>query len=186
MDPQAQAGRLERFRDYLRLLARLQLDPRLRGKIDPSNVVQQTFLQAHRVWHQFRGRGDAELAGWLRQILARNLAHAVRDFGRARRDVGLERSLEAALESSSLRLEAWLVTDQPSPSEQADRNEQLLRLAEALEDLPDAQQHALVLHYWQGQPVAEVARRLGRSPAAVAGLLKRGLRRLRGRLKDRE
>jgi len=186
MDPQAQAERLERFRDYLRLLARLQLDPRLRGKIDPSDVVQQTFLQAHRAWRQFRGRGDAELAAWLRQILAHNLAHAVRDFGRARRDVGLERSLEVALESSSLRLEAWLVTDQPSPSEQADRNEQLLRLAEALADLPDAQQQALVLHYWQGQPVAEVARRLGRSPAAVAGLLKRGLRRLRGRLKDRE
>jgi RNA polymerase sigma-70 factor (ECF subfamily) len=94
---------LERYRAYLRLLARMLLDPRLQSKLDPSDVVQQTLLQAHQARNDFRGRSEAELAAWLRQILARNLAHAVRDLGRAKRDIGRERSLEAALDASSAR-----------------------------------------------------------------------------------
>lgn len=182
MAPRSPAERLESMRSYLRLLARLQLDPRLQGKLDPSDLVQQTFLQAHQAWQQFRGATEAELAGWLRQILARILAHAIRDLGRAKRDVALERSLEAALGASSARLESWLAGEQPSPSEHADRNEQVVRLAAALESLPDAQREALVLHYWQGRSVAEIGLQLGRSPDAVAGLLKRGIKQLRGRL----
>jgi RNA polymerase sigma-70 factor, ECF subfamily len=182
LDPQ----KLERYRAYLRLLARLHLDPRLQGKLDPSDVVQQTLLQAYRALDQFRGHSDGELAAWLRQILARNLAHAVRDLGRAKRDVGLERSLEAAVDASSLRLEAWLAAEQSSPSQRAERNEQLLRLAEALTTLPEAQREAVVLHYWQGQSLAEIGTRLGRTPAAVAGLLHRGLKQLRGLLQEAE
>ena len=170
---------LERFRAYLRLLARLHLDERLRGKLDPSDVVQQTLLQAYQALHQLRGRSDGELAAWLRQILARNLALAVRDFARAKRDVARERSLEAALAESSSRLDAWLAAEQSSPSQRAERNEEALRLAEALEHLPEAQREALVLQHWQGWSLAEIGERLGRSPEAVAGLLKRGLKQLR-------
>src|SRR5262245_31447323 len=90
MDPVAGAETLERYRAYLRLLARLHLDRRLQGKLDPSDVVQQTFLQAYRALDQFRGRTEAELAAWLRQILAHNLAHAARDLGRDKRDVARE------------------------------------------------------------------------------------------------
>src|SRR6266536_1563522 len=97
---------LERYRAYLRVLARLHLDPQLRGKLDPSDVVQQVLLQAFQGLSQFRGQSEGELAAWLRQILARCLANAARDFGRDKRDVGLERSLEAALTASSARLEA--------------------------------------------------------------------------------
>jgi RNA polymerase sigma-70 factor, ECF subfamily len=177
---------LERYRAYLRLLARLHLDERLRGKLDPSDVVQQTLLQAHQARGQFRGSGDGALAAWLRQILARNLAHAVRDLGREKRDVGRERSLEQALDASSSRLEAWLAAEQSSPSQRAQRNEQLLRLAQALADLPEAQREAVVLHYWQGQSLAEIGDQLGRTPAAVAGLLHRGLKQLRCLLQESE
>jgi RNA polymerase sigma-70 factor (ECF subfamily) len=180
------AGTLERFRAYLRLLARLQLDPRLKGKLDPSDVVQQTLLHALQGLDQFRGHNDAEMAVWLRQILAHYLANAVRDLGRVKRDIARERSLEAALEQSSARLESWLAASQSSPSQQAQRNEQLLRLAEALTALPEAQREALTLHHLQNWTLEEVGEHLGRSPAAVAGLIKRGLKELRLQLQERE
>lgn len=178
------AETLERFRAYLHLLARLHLDPRLRGKVEASDLVQQTFLQAYQAWGQFRGQTEAELGAWLRQILARNLQHASRDFGRTKRDLAREISLEAELDASSSRLEGWLAADQSSPSCRADRNEQALRLADALVGLPEAQREALILHYWQDQPVSAIALQLGKSTTAVAGLLKRGLQQLRRRLSE--
>jgi RNA polymerase sigma-70 factor (ECF subfamily) len=188
MDPPAAADglRLERFRAYLRLVARLHLDPRLQGKLDPSDVVQQTLLQAHQALKQFRGQTSGELAAWLRQIMARNLAHAVRDLGRDKRDVARERSLEAALAQSSARLEGWLAAEQSSPSERAEGNEQALRLAEALQELPEAQREALVLQHWQGWSLTEIGAHLGRSVEAVAGLIKRGLKQLRLLLQERD
>jgi RNA polymerase sigma-70 factor (ECF subfamily) len=182
MDPEVGAEKLERFRAYLHLLARLHMDPRLRGKLDPSDVVQQTFLQAHRALGQFRGQNEAELAAWLRRILAHSLTHAARDAGRAKRDLARERSLGEALDASSARLVSWLAADQSSPSQKADHNEQCLRLADALAELPEAQQEAVVLHNWQNWTVADIGRHLGKSPMAVAGLLKRGLKQLRTRL----
>src|SRR5437868_1228086 len=82
----AEGDKLERFRAYLHLLARLHLDPRLQGKLDASDLVQQTMLQAYQALGQYRGQSSPELAAWLRQILARNLAMAMRDFARAKRD----------------------------------------------------------------------------------------------------
>ena len=170
---------LEGFREYLLLLARLQLDPRWQAKVDPSDIVQQTLLQAHEARDQFRGQNAAERAAWLRQILARVLSNTVRDLGRAKRDAGRERSLEVALEQSSARLEAWLAADQSSPSESVERHEQLLRLAEALAELPHDQREAVTLHHLQGWSLAELAKHLDRSESAVAGLLHRGFKKLR-------
>src|SRR5438105_8184146 len=128
---------LERFRDYLLLLARSQLDRDLQAKLDPSDVVQQTLLKAHQNWNQFRGSSDAELAAWLRSILARQVADVVRKYDPWRG--GREQSLEAALEQSSARLESWLGAESLTPSERFERQEQLLRLADALAGLPDDQ-----------------------------------------------
>ena len=175
---------LERCREYLCLLARLQLSPRLRGKLDASDVVQQTLLKAYEKKDQFRGRSNAELIAWLRQILANHLAQAARTFGAEARDLAREHSLEANLEDSSARLESWLAADQSSPSQRVLRDEQLLRLAQALAELPTDQRLAVELHHLQGYPVAEVGRQMGRSRAAVVGLLFRGLKKLRQLLDD--
>jgi RNA polymerase sigma-70 factor (ECF subfamily) len=177
---------LERFRGYLRLLARMQLDPRLQAKLDPSDLVQETLLQALQLLDRFQHRSDAELAAWLRQILAHKLAHAVRDLGRTKRDVGRECSLEAALEQSSARLEAWLVAEQSSPSQQAQRKEQVFRLADALGRLPEAQREALTRRYLQSWSLEDIGQHLGRSPTAVVGLIKRGLKQLRLLLHESE
>jgi RNA polymerase sigma-70 factor (ECF subfamily) len=176
----------DRFRSYLRLLAKMQLDDRLRRKMDPSDVVQKTMLQAHRALGEFRGNTDAERAAWLRQILVRNLAHAVRDFGRDKRNINRERFLDEAVNASSARLEAWLAAEHSSPSQKAQRNEDVLQLCEALEQLPESQREAVQLHYWEGCKLAEIAERMNRTPAAVAGLLKRGLRKLRELMREAE
>jgi RNA polymerase sigma-70 factor (ECF subfamily) len=175
---------LERSRDYLRLLARLHLDPRLRGKLDPSDIVQQTLLNAHENFAQFRGQSEAELAGWLRQILANNLAGACRRFGVKARDVNRERSLESSLEESSARLGTSLAADQSSPSQQIVRHELSLRLASCLARLPDDQRQAIEMHHLQGLSVTEVSEQLERSRSAVAGLLFRGLKKLREHLDE--
>ena len=141
---------LEKFRDYLLLLARLHLGERLKAKLDPSDVVQQTLLEAHQKQAQFRGTSDAELAAWLRQMLACTIADALRAFDRAKRDVAKERELAAALEHSSSRLEAWLAADQSSPSQRAARQEELLQLAEALAQLPEDQRRAVYGKHLKG------------------------------------
>jgi RNA polymerase sigma-70 factor (ECF subfamily) len=175
---------LEQYREYLRVLARLQLDEGLQGKLDPSDLVQQTLLKAHQKRDQSRGVSEGEFMAWLRQILADQMAKAVRHYATEARAVGLERSLHQGVEDSSIRLESWLAADQGSPSGDADRNEQVLHLAQALGRLSEDQRRAVELHYLKGCPVADVARQLERSERAVAGLLYRGLQKLRMFLKE--
>jgi RNA polymerase sigma-70 factor (ECF subfamily) len=171
---------LERYRAYLGLRARAQLPAVLRGQLDPSDLVQQTLLQARHKREQFRGQTEEQFLAWLRTILARLLADAARR-GRPGQ-AGRGRSLERALEESSLRLERWLAADDTTPSRGLMRQERLLRLAEALGRLPEDQRTALELRHLQGLPVSEVCRRMGRNTASVANLLYRGLKGLRQRL----
>jgi RNA polymerase sigma-70 factor (ECF subfamily) len=175
---------LERFRAYLALLARLQFDTRLQGKVDLSGVVQQTLLEAHQAWEQLERMDRAQQAAWLRRALAHNLTDEVRRLTTAARDIGRERSLEAALEESSARLEGWLASGQSSPSEQTERNEQLLHLALALDQLPEDQRMAVELHHMKGLSLGEVAARLERTKGAVGKLLYRGLDKLHALLAE--
>lgn len=169
---------LDRYRSYLLLLARMQLDSPLRHKVEPSDVVQQTMLEAYGKQEQYQGN-ESGFVVWLRSALANNIRDALRRLRRQKRDFTRDRSLEQSLAQSSERLANCLAADDSSPSQKAIRQEDLLRLADALLQLPDAQREAVVLHHLQGCTLSEVASQLDRTDAAVAGLLHRGLRKLR-------
>ena len=175
---------LEQVRAWLHQRASVLLDGRLRGKVDPSDVVQDTLLKAFRHREQLRGQTPAEREAWLRRILANTLADTVRRFlAGQKRDVGREQSLDEAVRQSSERLHVWLADGRTPPEDEAVRNERLLRLAEELAELPDDQREAVRLKHLHGLSVGEVARRMGKTTAAVAGLLRRGLETLRQRLR---
>jgi RNA polymerase sigma-70 factor (ECF subfamily) len=170
---------LEPYRDYLALLARLETDRSLQGKLDLSGVVQQTLLEAHQALPELRGKTDSEVRAWLRRILTHNLCDAVRQVTAEVRDARREQSLEAGLAESSAHLEQWLAAEQTSPSLRAQRQELLLRLASALAQLPEDQRTAIELHHLQGLALAEVAAEMGRSQRTVATLVFRGMKMLR-------
>jgi RNA polymerase sigma-70 factor (ECF subfamily) len=170
---------LERFREYLSLLARLQLDPRLQSKVDLSGVVQQTLLEAHAAAEKLAGLDDGDLASWLRRILTNNLLDEVRKYRTQARNTDRERPLEVDLEASSERIEGWLAAEQSSPSQRAMRNEDLLRLAGALAKLPREQCRAVELHHLKGLGLNDIAEQMDRTKGSVAALLFRGLKKLR-------
>src|SRR4051812_21605014 len=149
---EAALGRLlESYSRYLTLLARVQLGRRLQGKVDPADVVQETFLDAHRQFARFRGNTESELVGWLRTILAGQLTLTVRRFvGTKGRDVRLERELEADLDQSSAAMGEALAASISSPSQQADRREQAVLLADALGNLPEDYREVIILHHLEG------------------------------------
>jgi RNA polymerase sigma-70 factor, ECF subfamily len=173
---------LTRYREYLLLLARLQIDPHMRAKVDPSDVVQEALMKAHKAFAEFRGETEQQLAAWLRTILTNTLANAIRAHGR--RGGSAEHSLDATLEESSVRLERWLADGELSPEQIASQNEQLVRLAGALALLPDDQRCAIEMKHLRGWSVARICEEMCRSKASVVGLLVRGLRKLRLLLDD--
>jgi RNA polymerase sigma-70 factor (ECF subfamily) len=172
---------LERFRSYLEVLARVHLDPRLRGKLGPADVVQQTLLRAYAAWPTLHNPDRPVLLAWLRRILARTLADVVKHYDRDKRAVDLERSPEADLDRSAAGMAGWLAADQTSPREAAERNEELLRLADALTALPEPQREVVVLKQLRGWSLQRIAEHLGRTVPVVALLHRRGLEELRRR-----
>jgi RNA polymerase sigma-70 factor (ECF subfamily) len=177
---------LEPFRAYLEVLARVHLDPRLRAKLDPADVVQQALLRAYAAWPELKNPERPVLLAWLRRILARTLADVAKHYDRDRRAVNLERSLEADLDRSASGLAGWLAADQTSPSQAAERNEELLRLADALASLQEPMREVVVLKHLRGWTLQRIAEHLGRTVPGVASLHRRGLEDLRHRLLPKE
>lgn len=182
LTPAPAAFDCDKFRGYLQFLARVQLDDQFRGKLDPSDIVQQSMLQAYEARDQFRGGTEAEYVGWLRQILARTISHATRDLRTQKRDVNRERSIEASINSSSLKLGGFLADGGSSPSVRVSRQEQARLVAAAIESLSTDQRQVIILRYWQGLSLNELAEKMDKSTAAVAGLLHRAIKQLRGKV----
>jgi RNA polymerase sigma-70 factor (ECF subfamily) len=185
-EPGALDRLLDAYRNYLRLLARTGLDVSLQGKADPSDLVQDALLRASQRFDQFRGATDAELAGWLRQILARCLADFVRRYRTGGRRAGREQSLDQLLDRSSQALERILAADGASPSASAERRDLGVVLSDALAELSEDHREVIVLHHLEGLGWDEVARRLGRTPGAVRMLWTRALKELRPLIEGRQ
>jgi RNA polymerase sigma-70 factor, ECF subfamily len=184
-DGQAVGHVLEVYRNYLTLLARVQIGRRLQSKVDAHDLVQDTFLKAHHHFGEFRGSTEAELLAWLRQILATNVANLLRHYyGTQGRDVRLERELGEELDQSSQACNFVLEAKQSSPSQRAARREEAVRLADALARLPEDYAEVIVLRHLEALPFAEVADRMGRTVDSVEKLWVRSLARLRRLLGD--
>jgi RNA polymerase sigma-70 factor (ECF subfamily) len=171
---------LEVYRRYLALLARLQIGQHLQGKVDAEDIVQETFLEAHRNFPTFRGTSEGEFICWLRRILAGKLADMVRRYlGTQGRDVRLEREIDHGLDRSSVMLGQGLISPQASPSQHAAHREQAVLLADALQELSPDYREVLVLRHLEGMTFPEVAKRMNRSLDSVEKLWMRGLVKLR-------
>jgi RNA polymerase sigma-70 factor (ECF subfamily) len=181
-DNEALGRLLEQYRGYLLMLAHRYLSERLQRRIDPADIVQLTFLEAKRDLTSFRGQTPAEFSGWLRGMLKNNVATAVtRHVTAQKRSIKREVSLAPPTPANDSAA-GWiqqLPGSTTSPSGAAIRAEAVVALLEALHQLPESQAEAIRLRYMEGLPLAAIVERMGKSDTAVAGLLKRGLQKMR-------
>jgi RNA polymerase sigma-70 factor (ECF subfamily) len=177
---EARGALLENYRSYLELLARVEIGRRLQTKLDTGDIVQETFLEAHRHFPSFRGSTEAELVGWLRGIFSAKLANLVRHFlGTQGRDLRREQALAINLDHSSRLLDRGLFAAGGTPSQQVARREQGVLLAEALAKLPDDYREVIVLRHLEELTFPEVAARLDRTVDSVQKVWVRALAKLR-------
>jgi RNA polymerase sigma-70 factor (ECF subfamily) len=174
------------YTNYLKLLVTAQMDDRLRGRVSASDIVQESFFEAHRDFGQFRGQSSGEFVAWLRKIVVNNILrvveqHVLTEKRDVRREVSME-EIGRRLEQSTVRLETLLAVDQDSPSGCAVQRENELRLADTLAQLPDDYREVIVLRHIEGLPFEEVGARMQRSAGAVRMLWLRALKLLRDKL----
>ena len=179
--PEATDRLLQLYRPVLKLMAEQMIGPGLQRREDASDIVQRTTLEAYAAFEQFQGGSEPELSAWLKQILRRNVTNLVRDNRAAKRDVRREQYLDAAEGSVSV---TWM---QPAgrgttPSQRVIKAEAALNLAHAIDELPEQQRIAVRMRHLDGRGIDEVAVTMDKTPAAVAGLIRRGLQTLRERL----
>jgi RNA polymerase sigma-70 factor (ECF subfamily) len=185
-DESALGTLLELYRNYLRLVARSMIGVALRIKLEPSDLVQETFLKAHREFATFAGQGEHELIAWLRKILARNLADQVKHHRRKARDLKRQESLDALLECSGMTIQNALASQTASPSEGAVRREQAVLLADAVSRLSPAHREVFILRTLEHIPFEEIAIKMNRTPGAVRMLWARALERLNKMLEGQQ
>lgn len=168
---------LDRYRPILVSLAEALLSPALRGHVDASDLVQQTLMEAHCRMDHLEALDDAPLLAWLHSVLRHNVLDAVRHLRTAKKNVARNLRLDD-LEDSFIRLEQILVADDTSPSQVAQRNEEVARMLAALQSLPSNQKMAIILKHLRGHTLQEISQILNVSEYAVARLLRRGRQQL--------
>ncbi len=179
-------GDLQRFQAYLETLTFIQIDPRLRGKVGWSDIVQKTLIEAWQELEQIEAMDSQAQKRRLRRMLLNNLKDEIDRWRTKRRDVGREESLEDAAERSSCRLNESIAAEESTPSANLSKHEEELRVQAALAQLPARQREEVILKQYHDWKLAEIADHLGCTTNTVAGLHARGLAKLRTLLSDKE
>jgi RNA polymerase sigma-70 factor (ECF subfamily) len=173
------------YGNYVGLLVRLQVSPRLRTKVDMEDLLQEIWLEIHRKIALFRGKSEREFLSWTRKLIGTILANQARRYlGTKSRDVRLERALVDQLDQSANVLNEKLIAHQSSPSQQAVRREQAVLLVDALHALPEDYREVIILRQLEGLSFPEVAQRMGRTEDSVKNVWLRALARLRHTLEN--
>jgi RNA polymerase sigma-70 factor (ECF subfamily) len=175
---------LEEYRAYLETLTFIQIDPRLRSVIGMSDVIQNTLLEAWRGLERIETLDADGRKHWLRKMLEHEWIDEIKRYRAKKRDVRRTRSLDAAAEESLGRLQKGLAVEDTSPGERLVRQEEGLRLLEALSKLDPRQREALVLQKYHGWTLAQIAEHLECTTGVVAGLHARGLKKLHKHLTE--
>ena len=171
---------LHLYRPYLRIVAERNLGPRVGVRVDASDIVQQTWMEAAKAVNKFAGKTEPEFSAWVAAILNRNLQNVVRNQRAGKRDV----RKEIAPGGSATLSWRGLGRNAISPSKKAIQGERALRLAAAIEELTEEQRKAVVMRHLEDKPLEEISKALNRSKSAVAGLIYRGLRELREKMPE--
>lgn len=167
---------LHSCRGYLLMVANRELDPALRAKSNPSDLVQETFMEAFRDFRQFHGTDEVELLAWLRRLLLNNLANFSRAYRETdKRDLSRERSASPVVGGSLVN---GLASDEPSAATQAIQREEGESLRDCLARLPEEYRQVLDLRFQERLTFEEIGKRLGRTGNAVRKLWGRAVERL--------
>lgn len=171
------------YRNYLLVVAANHLDRRLRQRLDPSDLVQEALLAAHRDFGDFRGTTEREFMGWLRKILVHCISHAVETHVKARkRDIRREAVQQPSPAASGVE-NLWIYSvssRESTPSEIYGRGEESLKLVQQLAKLKPEYRDVIVYRNLQGLSFEEVAARMGRKPSTVRMLWLRAIEKFRG------
>ena len=177
------------YGNYMKLLVGIHLDEKLQARCSPSDIVQETYCEAHRDFGQFQGETEEEFFAWLKAILVNNVSRQIeKHVLAAKRDVRREVSLDAmrqALDRSALKLESVFIDRSPSPGTNIRNRERAILLADLLATLPSDYRKVLVLRHCEGLPFKEVAQRMERSTGAVRMLWLRAMDEVREQLGER-
>lgn len=177
-DVSARGQLLDLYRNYLRLVARSQMGSALQQRLEPSDLVQEALLEAHRDFATFQGETEREFIQWLRRVMIRNLMDQAKRHTAQARDGKRQRSLEALMDASRRVFGQAIACGGSTPSVKAARREQVVLLADALERLPPDYREVIMLRNMDNLPFEEIAERMGRKAGAVRMLWARALEKL--------
>jgi RNA polymerase sigma-70 factor, ECF subfamily len=173
------AAREELFakcRNYVNLVARAQVESWMRTKVDASDLVQQTLLEAYRGFQKFNGKSEGEWLAWLRQILTHNAQDFIRRLRTEKRGGAMEIPLQVGTDSEGFFHDP--AAPEATPSELVSQREREIALADAIAQLSPDHQEVIILRNLQRLPFEDVADRMGRSRPAAQMLWTRAIQRL--------